>query len=41
MTVCNPDEINTKVDDDDTVERKGKCIELMFDGETGTFAPEE
>lgn len=40
ISMCNPDDINLIIEDDDSLERNGKCIELIWDGNEGTFTPE-
>ena len=41
ILMCSCDDINLDHLDDDLLERKGNCIELMWNGDQGTFTPGE
>lgn len=41
ILMCNPDDINLNPEDDNSLESKGNCIELIWNGDQGTFTPGE
>ena len=41
ILMCSCDDINLNPEDDNSLERKGWCIELMWNGDQGTFTPGE
>lgn len=41
ISMCLSSNINLTIEDDDTLERKGNCIELVWNGEQGTFTAKE
>lgn len=41
ILMCYTNDINLNPEDDNTLERKGNCVELIWNGDQGTFTPGE